>query len=130
MLAGCLVVWPTIGNPARSTIRCGATGHVFVVVLAGYPAAMISPYWRADPIHKMLLARDPLQGIDVASQATFALRERNPDPELYRIGEALADSVMRGMLSAAGRSLYSNRPGSDAKPDPRCQHLSFSTDTL
>ena len=55
-----------------------------------------------DPIHKLLLGRDPISGRRLASQPTLALRERRVAPRmLYRLGEALADTVIRAASPAA-----------------------------
>ncbi len=49
-----------------------------------------------DPIHKALLGRDPIDGDALASQATLSRFENAVGPkDLYRFGEALADSVIR-----------------------------------
>ena len=49
-----------------------------------------------DPIHKALLGRDPIDGNALASQATLSRFENAVGPkDLYRFGEALADSVIR-----------------------------------
>ncbi len=48
-----------------------------------------------DPIHKALLGRDPIEGNALASQATLSRFENAVRPrDLYRFGEALADSVI------------------------------------
>ncbi len=49
-----------------------------------------------DPIHKALLGRDPIDGAALASQSTLSRFENAVGPkDLYRFGEALADSVIR-----------------------------------
>jgi hypothetical protein len=48
-----------------------------------------------DPIHKMLLGRDPLAGEALASQPTLSRFENGVGPKaLYRMGEALAEAVI------------------------------------
>jgi hypothetical protein len=48
-----------------------------------------------DPIHKLLLDRDPLAGRRLASQPTLSRFEHTAAPRtLYRLGEALADTVI------------------------------------
>jgi hypothetical protein len=65
-------------------------------IACGYPDANDSARLAGDPIHKMLLGRDPLQGTDLASQPTLSRFENAVQPrELYRMGEALADSVIQ-----------------------------------
>jgi len=49
-----------------------------------------------DPIHKALLGRDPIDGDALASQPTLSRFENAVGPkDLYRFGEALAESVIR-----------------------------------
>ena len=48
-----------------------------------------------DPIHKLLLDRDPIGGRRLASQPTISRFENAVSPRrLYRLGEALADTVI------------------------------------
>jgi hypothetical protein len=48
-----------------------------------------------DPIHKLLLDRDPIAGARLASQPTISRFEHSVSPRtLYRFGEALADTVI------------------------------------
>jgi len=48
-----------------------------------------------DPIHKLLLDRDPIGGQRLASQPTISRFENGVAPRrLYRLGEALADTVI------------------------------------
>ena len=57
----------------------------------GNDAARLAP----DPVHKLLVERDPLSGEDLASQPTLSRFENAVGPkELYRLGEALAESVI------------------------------------
>jgi hypothetical protein len=92
-LAGCL----------RDNRQAGKVDHSLRELLAqrvfsiacGYPDANDSARLSADPIHKMLLDRDPITGRDLASQPTLSRFENSIRPrELYRLGEALADSVI------------------------------------
>jgi hypothetical protein len=49
-----------------------------------------------DPMHKMLVDRDPLDGAALASQPTLSRFENAPGPKmLYRMGETLADAVIK-----------------------------------
>ena len=64
-------------------------------IACGYPDAKDADRLAKDPIHKLWLGRDPIQGTDLASQPTLSRLENSVDrKELYRLGEALADSVM------------------------------------
>ena len=60
-----------------------------------------------DPIHKLLVGRDPLEGDPLASQSTLSRFENSPSPrDLYRLGSALADTVLdyqRRRLRKVGR---------------------------
>jgi len=48
-----------------------------------------------DPIHKLLLDRDPIHGHRLASQPTISRFENGVSPRrLYRLGETLADTVI------------------------------------
>ena len=64
-------------------------------IACGYPDANDADRLASDPIHKLLLGRDPIEGRDLASQPTLSRFENAVDrKELYRMAEALADSVM------------------------------------
>src|ERR1700687_2753693 len=64
-------------------------------IACGYPDANDSARLSSDPIHKMLLDRDPVTGRDLASQPTLSRFENSIRPrELYRLGETLADCVI------------------------------------
>jgi len=65
-------------------------------IACGYPDANDAGRLAADPIHKMLLDRDPGAGRDLASQPTLSRFENAIGAkELYRLGEALAASVIQ-----------------------------------
>ena len=92
-LAGCL----------RDQRQAGKVDHALKELLAqrvfsiacGYPDANDSARLGADPIHKLLLDRDPVTGLDLASQPTLSRFENAVGAkELYRMGEALAASVI------------------------------------
>ena len=64
-------------------------------IACGYADANDSGRLAADPVHKMLLGRDPVTGLDLASQPTLSRFENSVDrKQLYRMGEALASSVI------------------------------------
>src|SRR5665213_2865037 len=64
-------------------------------IACGYPDGNDSARLGADPVHKMLLDRDPVTGLDLASQPTLSRFENAAGAkELYRMGEALAASVI------------------------------------
>ncbi len=65
-------------------------------IACGYPDANDAARLATDPIHKMLLDRDPIEGTDLASQPTLSRFENAVErKELYRLGETLAASVVR-----------------------------------
>ena len=65
-------------------------------IACGYPDANDAAHLAADPIHKLLLDRDPGAGRDLASQPTLSRFENAIGvKELYRLGEALAASVIQ-----------------------------------
>ena len=92
-LAGCL----------RDSRQAGKVDHslhellvqrVFAIA-CGYPDANDSARLASDPMHKMLLDRDPLAGRDLASQPTLSRFENAVGPkELYAMAEVLALRVM------------------------------------
>jgi len=64
-------------------------------IACGYPDANDADRLAKDPIHKLLLGRDPIEGMDLASQPTLSRFENAVDrKELYQLGAALADSVI------------------------------------
>jgi hypothetical protein len=92
-LAGCL----------RDQRQAGKVDHPLKELLAqrvfsiacGYPDANDSARLGADPVHKMLLDRDPVTGLDLASQPTLSRFENSVDcKQLYRMGEVLAERVI------------------------------------
>lgn len=92
-LAGCLVdrrqpgkVAHAIGDLVRQRVFGIACGYA-----DGNDAARLAE----DPIHKLLLDRDPLSGRALASQSTLSRFENAPSrSELYRMSVALAESVI------------------------------------
>jgi hypothetical protein len=92
-LAGCLDDDRQAGKVDRTFEQLLAQ-RVFSIA-CGYPDGNDSARLGADPVHKMLLDRDPVSGLDLASQPTLSRFENAVGAkELYRMGEALALSVM------------------------------------
>src|ERR1700694_2528179 len=86
------------------------------------------PAWPATPIHKLLLDRDPVEGRDLASQPTLSRFESGVGiKELYRMGEALALSVIRRHAQRLRRRAYRVTIDLDPTDDPThgAQQLSF-----
>lgn len=64
-------------------------------IACGHPDGNDADRLAHDPIHKLLLDRDPIDGARLASQPTISRFEHAASPRsLYRLGEALADSVI------------------------------------
>jgi hypothetical protein len=70
------------------------TQRVMAMAL-GYEDANDAARLASDPVHKLLVGRDPVDGEDLASQPTLSRFENAPDrKELLRMTEALADCVI------------------------------------
>ena len=76
-------------------------------IACGYPDANDSARLAKDPIHKLLLDRDPVEGNDLASQPTLSRFENGVGiKELYRMSEALARTVLRRHAKRLRRRAY------------------------
>src|ERR1700685_84219 len=83
------------GGKVDHTLQDLVAQRVFSIA-CGYPEANDSARLASDPICEMLLDRDPVEGRDLASQPTVSRFENGVGvKELYRMGEALAVSVIR-----------------------------------
>jgi Transposase DDE domain group 1 len=70
------------------------TQRVMAIAL-GYEDANDAARLAGDPIHKLLVGRDPVDGEDLASQPTLSRFENAPNrKELLRMTEALAERVI------------------------------------
>jgi hypothetical protein len=68
--------------------------RLFAIAL-GYPDANDAARLADDPIHKLLVGRDPVTGPPLASQPTLSRFENGiARRTLFRLGEALADTVI------------------------------------
>ena len=71
-------------------------------IACGYPDGNDAARLSEDPIHKLLVERDPIDGERLASQPTLSRFENTPRrADLYRMADALADGVIehhRGRL--------------------------------
>jgi hypothetical protein len=64
-------------------------------IACGHPDGNDADRLADDPIHKLLLGRDPIEGPRLASQPTVSRFEHAVTPRtLYQLGEALADVVI------------------------------------
>ena len=125
-LAGCLRDERQAGKVDHS-LRELLAQRVFSIA-CGYPDASDSARLSADPIHKMLLDRDPVTGRDLASQSTLSRFETSIRPrELYRLVEALADSVIERHAQRLGGHARLVTIDLDPTDDPThgAQQLSF-----
>jgi Transposase DDE domain group 1 len=94
----------------------------------GYADANDAARLAQDPVHKLLLGRDPVEGTDLASQPTLSRFENAVDrKQLYRMGEALADGVIerhrRRLQGRARRVTIDLDPTDD--PTHGAQQLTF-----
>src|ERR1019366_6467755 len=97
-------------------------------IACGYPDANDSARLSGDPIHKLLLDRDPIEGRDLASQPTLSRFENGVGvKELYRLGEFLAGSVIRRHAKRLRHRTYRVTLDLDPTDDPThgAQQLSF-----
>ncbi len=97
-------------------------------IACGYPDANDSARLSEDPIHKLLLDRDPIEGRDLASQPTLSRFENGVGvKELYRAGEFLAESVIGRHAKRLRRRAYRVTIDLDPTDDPThgAQQLSF-----
>src|ERR1700719_57215 len=97
-------------------------------IACGYPDGNDSARLGGDPIHKLLLGRDPKEGLDLASQPTVSRFENAVGvKELYRMGETLARSVIRRHGQRLRRRAYRVTIDLDRTDDPThgAQQLSF-----
>jgi hypothetical protein len=103
------------------------TQRVMAIAL-GYEDANDAARLGCDPIHKLLVGRDPFDGQDLASQPTLSRFENTPGRrELLRMAEALADCVIerhrKRLHGRAGRITIDLDPTDD--PTHGAQQLSF-----
>ena len=97
-------------------------------IACGYADTNDSAHLSNDPLHKLLLDRDPIQGQDLASQPTLSRFENAVGvKELYRLGEALALSVLLRHARRLRHRAYRVTLDLDPTDDPThgAQQLSF-----
>lgn len=71
-------------------------GQRVYALACGYSDCNDAARLKADPIHKALIGRDPIDGIDLGSQPTLSRFENAIGPRaLYRMSEALLTQVVR-----------------------------------
>ncbi len=83
-------------------------------IACGYADANDAARLGNDPVHKLLLDRDPITGAALASQSTLSRFENAPRrAQLYRMGETLAECVIERHRRRLGRG---------------CKHLTIDLD--
>lgn len=77
--------------------------RVFGIAL-GYPDANDATRLAHDPIHKLMLGRDPIEGERLASQPTISRMENGVGrAELFQMSQALVETVLRRHKRRLGR---------------------------
>jgi hypothetical protein len=80
-----------------------------------------------DPIHKLVLGRDPIHGVGLASQPTLSRFENAVEPrELLAMGHVLADTVIdlhRQRLQGHARRITIDLDPTDLDRIPSCSRL-------
>jgi hypothetical protein len=125
-LAGCLVEWRQPGKIVHELVEF-VRQRVFGMA-CGYADNNDAARLAEDPIHKMLVGRDPVAGAALASQPTLSRFENRVSRKtLYRMGEVLADTVIerhrRRLRGKARRITIDLDPTED--PAHGQQQLSF-----
>ena len=92
-LAGCLRERRDVGKVTHALEELFRQ-RVFGIA-CGYPDANDCARLSVDPVHKLLVGRDPVTGVSLASQSTLSRFENAVGRvELYRMAEALAAGVV------------------------------------
>lgn len=97
-------------------------------IACGYPDGNDAGRLAADPIHKLLCDRDPLDGADLASQPTLSRFENALDrASLYRMSVALGETVIERHRRRLGRQVKRITIDLDPTDDPThgAQQLTF-----
>jgi len=83
-------------DPAKITHGiCELVQQRVFAMACGHPDCNDAARLAGDPVHKMLVGRDPIEGEALASQPTLSRFENSVGrKELFRMGEALADRVI------------------------------------
>jgi hypothetical protein len=97
-------------------------------IACGYPDGNDAARLGEDPIHKLVIGRDPIDGAALASQPTLSRFEnavRRAD--LYRMGEAMAECVIERHRRRLGRGVRHITIDLDPNDDPThgSQQLTF-----
>lgn len=124
-LAGCL----------RDPRQPGKVAHTFAELLQqrvfaialGHPDANDARELAEDPLHKLLLGRDPVHGEPLASQPTLSRFENTlQTTDLYRMSDTLADTVIERHRRRVGRRCRRITLDFDPTDDPTHGQQEFS----
>jgi len=103
-----------VAHPLRDLLRQRVFG-----LACGYADCNDAARLADDPIHKLLLERDPLEGAALGSQPTLSRFENAVGrTDLYRLGTALADAVLMFHRERLGDGVRLITIDLDATDDP------------
>src|SRR5438309_8522435 len=103
-----------VAHPLRDLLRQRVFG-----LACGYADCNDAARLVDDPIHKLLLERDPLDGAALGSQPTLSRFENAVGrADLYRLGTALADAVLVSHSERLGDGVRLITIDLDATDDP------------
>ena len=103
-----------VAHPLRDLLRQRVFG-----LACGYADCNDAARLVDDPIHKLLLERDPLEGAALGSQPTLSRFENAVgSADLYRLGIALADAVLTYHRERLGEDVRLITIDLDATDDP------------
>jgi hypothetical protein len=103
-----------VAHPLRDLLRQRVFG-----LACGYADCNDAARLVDDPIHKLLLERDPLAGAALGSQPTLSRFENAVGrADLYRLGTALVDAVLTGHRARLGDGVRLITIDLDATDDP------------
>ena len=103
-----------VAHPLRDLLRQRVLG-----LACGYADCNDAARLIDDPIHKLLLDRDPLDGAALGSQPTLSRCENAVGrADLYRLGTALADAVLTSHRERLGAGVRLITIDLDATDDP------------
>ena len=103
-----------VAHPLRDLLRQRVFGLACGYVDCNDAARLVD-----DPIHKLLLDRDPLEGAGLGSQPTLSRFENAVGrADLYRLGTALADTVLMFHRERLGEDVRLITIDLDATDDP------------
>src|SRR5881628_866794 len=103
-----------VAHPLRDLLRQRVFG-----LACGYADCNDAARLVDDPIHKLLLERDPLEGAALGSQPTLSRFENAVGrADLYRLGTALADAVLTAHRERLGAGVRLITIDLDATDDP------------